>query len=112
MGNKLIAKNSEGKIIEYCAIFKDKNYYCSGKNLTEIISIPNDLGRLHCRNNKLTSLPEVLSKDLEVLRCQNNNIKQLPNLKKYKKLTYVSCDIICLEDYMFKMKNVDFEFFC
>ena len=106
---KLISKNNKDEIVNYYDIFKDDIYFCSGKNLTEIISIPNDIERLRCRNNKLTSLPE-LPKNLTHLACEDNNIKQLPNLRELKRLHIVSCDMCCFEPYVLEMKKIEFEF--
>ena len=41
--------------------------------------LPNSLIRLHCYNNKLTSLPD-LPNSLEILNCWNNQLRSLPNL--------------------------------
>ena len=102
--NKLTTKDNKGDIIEI-------DNWCSGRYLVEIISIPDDIKLLWVFDNQLTSLPK-LPNNLEYLSCERNNIKQLTDLRIYKNLTAVDCDICCFQDYMLEMKNVDFEFFC
>lgn len=105
--NDLIAKNNRGEIIKF-----GMGKYPDDKNLTEIISISNNTSYLHLYNNELKSLPEKLPKKLRMLFCFHNNIKQLPDLRNYKNLIDVCCDMCCFETYMVEMKNVKFQFYC
>ncbi len=108
---QLIAKNSKGEIVKYGYEFINNILIQAyERDLTEIISIPDDNVFPHIDNNQLISLPE-LPQNLEELMCDNNNIKQLPNLRELKKLTKVWCDICCFEDYMLEMKDTQFIFF-
>ena len=104
-----IVKNNKGETIKIIPNFGFNNYIaCYNMDLIEIISIPNNCNELYCDNNQLTSLP----KDLEYLYCTNNNIKQLPDLRNYKNLIDVCCDMCCFETYMVEMKNTRFNFVC
>lgn len=55
----------------------------SNRNLTEL---PNDIAKrypklvtLHCANNKLMTLPDILPPNLTSLSCNNNELISLPN---------------------------------
>ncbi len=103
--DQVIARNSKGRIVNFVN-------YSPRKDLIEIISIPNNIEILYIHSNKLTSLNNILPKELKDLYCENNNIKQLPDLKQYKSLSRIDCDICCFELYMLEMKNTEFEFYC
>ncbi len=109
--DRLIVKNNNGEIMEYCNPYFNTDYFLSGMDISEIISIPDNCEILFLTSNKLTSLPE-LTKKIIKFSCEDNNIKQLPNLRECKKLVNVWCDICCFEDYMLEMKNTQFEFYC
>ncbi len=102
MIGKLIGKNNKGEIVEIST-------WCNDCELTQIIDISINSISLTCHNNQLITLPK-LPKGLRILWCFNNKIKKLPKLSN--NLIQVCCDIECLEDYMFKMKNTDFHFYC
>ncbi len=133
--NKLVTKNSKGEILEFKLLCEKEDRgvaWCFNNKLSEIISIPynsteldcsiNELTslpklpkyllRLNCEDNKLNSLPKILPNSLQELSCERNNIKQLTDLRIYKNLTTVDCDMCCFEDYMLEMKNTKFQFFC
>lgn len=108
---KLIVKNNNGEIMEYCNPYFNTDYFLSWMDLTEVISILDICEILFLTSNKLTSLPE-LPKKIIKFSCEENNIKQLPNLRECNNLQNVWCDIQCFEPYMLEMKNIEFEFYC
>ncbi len=127
---KFIYKNNQGEIRDLSII--DNLIWCNNSSLVEIISIPKEVTRLRCYDNKITKLPEILPNelqslwlenneltslpklpnDLKFLSCHYNKINQLPNLKECEQLNEIRCDINCFEYYMLEMNNVHFIFYC
>ena len=127
---KFIYKDNEGEICDLSII--GDLIWRNDCNLVEIVSIPNNVERLRCYDNKITKLPEILPNNLQslwlenneltslpkppnslkYLSCQYNKIKQLPNLKECEQLKEIRCDMCCFEDYMLEMKNTHFIFYC
>lgn len=106
MNKSIVARNVKGDIVEFISC------WINMEDLIEVISIPNNFIRLDCSDNQLSSLPQNLPKNLIYLSCERNNIKQIPNLREFKKLEIVWCDICCFESYMLEMENIDFCFYC
>jgi Leucine-rich repeat (LRR) protein len=118
---KLIAINSEGKIVEFKYDKKNGYYFnIAHENIVEIISIPNnvvdevicnnnqlkslpklpnDLVNLWCYDNKLTSLPE-LPNNLKILTCLGNQLTYLPELPQSLK------ELVCFKNNIKQLPNL------
>lgn len=71
------------------------NLDCRNNKLTSLpdLSELKNLKLLNCSYNNLTSLPDLSElKNLEQLYCQNNKLISLPDLSQLKNLKYLHCD--------------------
>lgn len=72
------------KCEELCNVSCDSNYL-------EKLFVNNDINRISCKNNRLTSIDLSRAKKLDTIDCSNNRITKL-DLKNNKKLLNVNCD--------------------
>jgi Leucine-rich repeat (LRR) protein len=62
-----------------------KKLKCNNNKLTSLPTLPQNLKRLYCFNNEFTLLP-TLPQNLETLHCYNNQLTSLPTLPQNLKL--------------------------